>query len=192
MKLLPSADAPLPISLTNPAQPPARPLSVPSGAAGGAGKNGAGAAAAPANSTMPNLYVQHNVEAEPVVSTGGGADSTNPFDDDPDRAPVDKPWSIEQKTQAELTTRFYDLKLASGVIGGQAAKELFVQSGLPTAELRQIWKLSDRDKDGALDLDEYILCQYLIQERKRNPTVPVPQSLPIELIPPSKRHLGDV
>lgn len=45
---------------------------------------------------------------------------------------------------------------------GRAAKEHMVKSKLPNAVLGKIWKLSDVDKDGMLDSDEFALANYLI------------------------------
>lgn len=37
-----------------------------------------------------------------------------------------------------------------------------IKSKLPNAVLGKIWKLSDVDKDGMLDADEFALANYLI------------------------------
>jgi hypothetical protein len=44
-----------------------------------------------------------------------------------------------------------------GKISGQAAKPVLQQTGLPTDVLSKIWKLSDIDKDGKLDLEEFMV-----------------------------------
>lgn len=38
---------------------------------------------------------------------------------------------------------------------------MLTKSGLGEAELTQIWKLSDCDGDGALDLEEFVLAMHL-------------------------------
>jgi len=37
-------------------------------------------------------------------------------------------------------------------------------SALPTEQLRQVWALSDQDKDGLLDEHEFLICMQLIRE----------------------------
>jgi EH domain-containing protein 1 len=55
-------------------------------------------------------------------------------------------------------------------------------------QLRQIWNLSDIDRDGLFDHDEYVvamfLCDAVIQKGR-----PIPAELPSSVIPPSKRAL---
>lgn len=51
--------------------------------------------------------------------------------------------------------------------------------------VEQIWKLSDVDKDGMLDRDEFGLAMYLISVKLDGHDLP--ESLPNHLVPPSKR-----
>ena len=51
--------------------------------------------------------------------------------------------------------------------------------------LGQIWELSDIDKDGCLDQDEFAVAMWLIDQAKTGNAPP--QTLPENLIPPSKR-----
>ena len=55
-------------------------------------------------------------------------------------------------------------------------------------QLRQIWNLSDIDRDGYLDHHEYVvamfLCDAVIQKGR-----PIPAELPMSVIPPSKRSM---
>ena len=57
-----------------------------------------------------------------------------------------------------------------------------------TDQLRQIWNLSDIDRDGYLDHHEYVvamfLCDAVIQKGR-----PIPAELPMSVIPPSKRSM---
>jgi hypothetical protein len=45
---------------------------------------------------------------------------------------------------------------------GTAAKSHLVKSKLPNSVLGKIWRLSDIDKDGMLDADEFALANYLV------------------------------
>lgn len=60
-----------------------------------------------------------------------------------------------------------------------------IKSKLPNSVLGKIWKLSDVDKDGMLDSDEFALAMHLI--RIKIDDNPLPDDLPDHLIPPSKR-----
>ena len=68
-----------------------------------------------------------------------------------------------------------------------AAKSEMIKSKLPNTVLGKIWKLSDVDKDGYLDSDEFALAMHLIKVKLDGHELPV--DLPNHLIPPSKRDL---
>lgn len=67
-----------------------------------------------------------------------------------------------------------------------AAKTEMVKSKLPNSVLGKIWKLSDIDKDGFLDEEEFALAMHLI--RVKIDGHDLPSELPPHLIPPSKRN----
>jgi Cytoskeletal-regulatory complex EF hand len=52
---------------------------------------------------------------------------------------------------------------ADGKISGGKARPVMVESGLPRETLSQVWKLSDHDADGFLNLDEFIVCMWLLR-----------------------------
>lgn len=68
-----------------------------------------------------------------------------------------------------------------------AAKSEMVKSKLPNSVLGKIWKLSDIDKDGLLDADEFALAMHLINVKLNGHDLP--PELPDHLVPPSKRDL---
>ena len=72
-----------------------------------------------------------------------------------------------------------------GKVTGAGAKDVLLDSGLDVAQLRLVWELSDVDKDGCLDADEFAVCQYLIRMAKGGR--PLPATLPPNIIPPSKK-----
>lgn len=71
---------------------------------------------------------------------------------------------------------------------GTAAKSYMVKSKLPNSVLGKIWKLSDVDRDGMLDADEFALANYLINLKLEGNEMP--HELPAHLVPPSKRDLA--
>lgn len=72
-----------------------------------------------------------------------------------------------------------------GLVSGAGARDVLLESGLDTAALRGIWDLSDIDKDGYLDRDEFAVCWYLIHQAKAG-NMP-PAELPPLIVPPTKR-----
>lgn len=60
-----------------------------------------------------------------------------------------------------------------------------VKSKLPNNVLGRIWKLSDIDKDGFLDSEEFALAMHLIHVKLEG--YDLPAELPDHLVPPSKR-----
>lgn len=59
-----------------------------------------------------------------------------------------------------------------------------MESHLPNITLSRIWKLSDIDKDGYLDIDEFIVAKRLVNIAVNGGEIP--ETLPGHLIPPSK------
>lgn len=67
------------------------------------------------------------------------------------------------------------------------AKAEMVKSKLPNSVLGKIWKLSDIDHDGFLDMDEFALAMHLIKVKLEGHDLP--SEIPDHLIPPSKRDI---
>uniref|UniRef100_A0A672JPB2 Epidermal growth factor receptor pathway substrate 15 like 1 n=1 Tax=Salarias fasciatus TaxID=181472 RepID=A0A672JPB2_SALFA len=65
-----------------------------------------------------------------------------------------------------------------------------INSKLPLDVLGKIWDLSDVDKDGYLDKEEFIVAMHLVYRAMEKD--PVPTTLPTSLIPPSKRKKSAV
>lgn len=96
-------------------------------------------------------------------------------------------WVVE-KERHKYDELFETLEPADGKITGQRAKEEMVKSKLPNSVLGKIWKLSDLDRDGMLDSDEFALAMHLIQIKLNGHDLP--QQLPSHLVPPSKKALN--
>ena len=72
-----------------------------------------------------------------------------------------------------------------GFVSGAGAKSLLTASGLPTNKLRKIWELSDIDKDGHLDLEEFVIAMYLSEISKLGEELP--SKLDPSMIPKGKK-----
>ena len=79
----------------------------------------------------------------------------------------------------------FDLIQRDGLVSGAGAKSLLTATGLPTSKLRKIWELSDIDKDGHLDLQEFVIAMYLTEISKLGDDLP--SKLDPEMIPQSKK-----
>ncbi|CAH1402016.1 unnamed protein product [Nezara viridula] len=96
-----------------------------------------------------------------------------------------EPEWIVNKLRYKYDTIFETLGPVNGKISGEAAKIEMVKSKLPKPVLGKIWKLSDIDRDGFLDSDEFALAMHLIQVKLDGHDLPT--TLPDHLVPPSKR-----
>eukprot|EP00658_Telonema_sp_P-2_P025755 TRINITY_DN2037_c0_g3_i1.p1 TRINITY_DN2037_c0_g3~~TRINITY_DN2037_c0_g3_i1.p1 ORF type:complete len:584 (+),score=181.56 TRINITY_DN2037_c0_g3_i1:204-1955(+) len=75
-------------------------------------------------------------------------------------------------------------------LGGQQVAGYLMQTfpNLGREVMRDVWQLSDLDKDGALDCEEFIIAMHLcsVVVRASNDRTILPASLPLSLVPPSK------
>jgi hypothetical protein len=103
---------------------------------------------------------------------------TNPF--------AEVPWDIKKEDKATFDEIFDSLGPKNGKISGNVARDTLLNTGIDLALLRKIWELSDFEKDGQLDSDEFALALFLTELCKRGGHVP--DNLPLSLVPPSKRR----
>ena len=96
----------------------------------------------------------------------------------------EREWVVE-KERYKYDEMFERLDPIDGKITGAAAKREMVKSKLPNTALGKIWKLSDIDKDGMLDQDEFALAMHLINIKMEGHDIPT--ELPEHLVPPKKR-----
>lgn len=119
---------------------------------------------------------------------------------------------IVTRSRHEYDQVFQQLSPQNGKISGASAKQEMIKSKLPNNVLGRVWKLSDVDKDGMLDIDEWALAQHLSRIHKNLYKLNInsrtnfcfsvlltvkikleghelPNALPDHLVPPSKRHL---
>jgi len=101
-----------------------------------------------------------------------------------DKGRGEEDWVVA-KERYQYDDKFQQLNPINGKVTGAAAKQEMVKSKLPNSALAKIWKLSDVDKDGMLDSDEFALAMHLISIKLDGHDIPT--DLPDHLIPPSKR-----
>mmetsp|Transcript_8400 Transcript_8400/g.7524 ORF Transcript_8400/g.7524 Transcript_8400/m.7524 type:complete len:548 (+) Transcript_8400:33-1676(+) len=108
-------------------------------------------------------------------------DDSNPWGDDTDNEPTND-WALNEYVPT-YQSQFQSLQ-KNGLISGGAMKSVLSSSGLPNTVLRKIWELSDIDKDGSLDLQEFVIAMFITDMVKQGHEVP-PQ-LDDAMIPPNK------
>eukprot|EP00770_Monocercomonoides_exilis_P000368 MONOS_366.1-p1 / transcript=MONOS_366.1 / gene=MONOS_366 / organism=Monocercomonoides_exilis_PA203 / gene_product=EH domain-containing protein / transcript_product=EH domain-containing protein / location=Mono_scaffold00006:63958-66505(-) / protein_length=666 / sequence_SO=supercontig / SO=protein_coding / is_pseudo=false len=74
-------------------------------------------------------------------------------------------------------------------IDGEVLKALFVKSGLDLSNLRELWRLSDIDRDEKLNYEEFIISMHLLKLARDNRGI-LPLSLPPEFVVYIHRTFG--
>jgi len=120
------------------------------------------------NEHLPNLM---------KVSQPQKSLETNPF--------LDPQWEVSAEVKANYDQLFNSLATFNGKVMGSTAREALLNTGIQVDYLRKIWELCDFEKDGTLDIDEFALALHLTEIVKTGKTIP--DTLPMSLIPPTKR-----
>ncbi|XP_010072053.1 PREDICTED: epidermal growth factor receptor substrate 15-like, partial [Pterocles gutturalis] len=97
----------------------------------------------------------------------------------------DVPWAVKLEDKAKYDAIFDSLNPVNGLLSGDKVKPVLLNSKLPVDILGRVWELSDIDRDGMLDRDEFAVAMSLVYCALEKE--PVPMSLPATLVPPSKR-----
>ncbi|AWO98640.1 putative glioma tumor suppressor candidate region 1 protein isoform 2 [Scophthalmus maximus] len=145
--------------------------------------------------TLMPLLRQEELEAGDQLGVQGGAfvgTRGGPFGEgDPfaehngENCEEEDDWVVT-KDKPKYDEIFYNLAPDEGKLSGHKAKDWMVSSRLPNSVLGRIWKLSDVDRDGMLDDEEFALASHLIEVKLEGHGLP--PELPSRLVPPSKRR----
>lgn len=98
-------------------------------------------------------------------------------------------WAITPREKQEFDNLFNSVdRTGKGFITGEEAVPFFSNSKLPEDVLATIWDLADITKAGRLSKEEFAIAMYLIrQQRSRRDGQGLPETLPLNLIPPRMR-----
>ncbi|XP_053286565.1 epidermal growth factor receptor substrate 15-like 1 isoform X6 [Pleuronectes platessa] len=101
-------------------------------------------------------------------------------------------WAVRPEEKSKFDGIFESLAPVNGLLSGEKVKPVLINSKLPLDVLGKVWDLSDIDKDGHLDKDEFAVAMHLVYRALEKE--PVPALLPSSLIPLCKRKksLGSV
>lgn len=135
------------------------------------GYNGAGSGVTYGQVSYKSAEPDWNTETEE-------SNVPNPFSDNNNTY-----WSLESYVDRYVPS--FHASSKNGFVSGAAAKGILTSSGLAVASLRKIWDLADIDKDGQLDLNEFVIALYLSDIVKGGH--PLPNVLSDDMIPPDKR-----
>ncbi|XP_061895286.1 epidermal growth factor receptor substrate 15 isoform X2 [Entelurus aequoreus] len=100
-------------------------------------------------------------------------------------AAVDLPWVVKPEEKLKFDAIFDSLGPLNGMLTGDKVKPVLLNSKLPVDILGRVWELSDIDRDGMLDKEEFSVAMYLVYRALEGESVPM--TLPPPLIPLSKR-----
>ncbi|XP_053325816.1 epidermal growth factor receptor substrate 15 [Spea bombifrons] len=98
---------------------------------------------------------------------------------------ADIPWAVKVEEKTKYDAIFDSLNPVNGFLSGEKVKPVLLNSKLSVDVLGRVWELSDIDRDGLLDRDEFAVAMFLVYSALEKE--PVPMSLPSALVPPSKR-----
>lgn len=103
--------------------------------------------------------------------------------------PNSNDWLITPADKARFDQIYADFdKQGKGFITGEEAVPFLSQSNLPEDSLAQIWDLADFDSQGCLTREGFAVAMYLIRQQRSGRAIPLPTTLPTNLIPPSIRN----
>uniref|UniRef100_A0A8C7FE28 Intersectin 2 n=1 Tax=Oncorhynchus kisutch TaxID=8019 RepID=A0A8C7FE28_ONCKI len=84
-------------------------------------------------------------------------------------------WAISPEERNKHDKQFDTLSPTMGYVSGERARKFFLQSGLPSSVLAEIWTLADMGKDGKMDRLEFSISMKLIKLKLQVPA-PNPSS----------------
>lgn len=91
---------------------------------------------------------------------------------------TDTTFDVTEAEKTKYTAGFIRAE-RDGFVDGAAAKELLQKSALPHTDLCAIWDLADMDRDGQLNLPEFVAAQHLVAKRLAG--LPIPPVIPSSL-----------
>ncbi|KAK2724573.1 epidermal growth factor receptor substrate 15-like 1 isoform X2 [Artemia franciscana] len=100
--------------------------------------------------------------------------------------PTTVPWVVQPAEKAKAEALFIQADLdADGFVSGFEIKDVFLQSGLSQQVLAHLWHLCDLKQTGKLNLEQFALALWLVNQKKQG--FDLPSTLTPEMVPPSMR-----
>ncbi|TPX33310.1 hypothetical protein SmJEL517_g03714 [Synchytrium microbalum] len=95
-----------------------------------------------------------------------------------DKAAANASFELTDSEKDRFQTAFLSCKPANGTVSGEAARDVFLKSGLPTDPLSKIWTLVDTSGSGRLNQNQFMVAMYLISKLRSGALSQVPPSVP--------------
>ncbi|XP_054618367.1 intersectin-2a isoform X3 [Dunckerocampus dactyliophorus] len=95
-------------------------------------------------------------------------------------------WAITPEERRKHDRQFDTLAPVLSYVSGEQARGFFLQSGLPSSVLADIWNLADMDSDGKMDRQEFSIAMKLIKLKLQGRSLP--SALPVVMKQP---HLAN-
>jgi len=86
---------------------------------------------------------------------------------------------IPDEVRSKAIDTFHSMHPVNGKLIGTEARRILIRSNLPRETLGKIWELADRDKDGELNQEEFVIATWLVDQCLAGEILP--ESLPAEL-----------
>merc|ERR1719419_1898132 len=142
------------------------------------------------NNSMPGMMSGPGMQQPPIAGVQPSVQAPQPAQTAvPSQAPSPAPveWAIPQQKRVQYMAQFQaNDKAKTGFLAAVQARTILLQTGLAQQTLASVWNLSDIDKDGKLNVEEFILAMHLCEMGQKGE--PLPDPLPISLVPPSLRR----
>merc|ERR1719419_1418306 len=142
------------------------------------------------NNSMPGMMSGPGMQQPPIAGVQPSVQAPRPAQTAvPSQAPSPAPveWAIPQQKRVGYMAQFQaNDRAKTGFLAAVQARGILLQTGLAQQTLAAVWNLSDIDKDGKLSVEEFILAMHLCEMGQKGE--PLPDPLPISLVPPSLRR----
>ena len=132
--------------------------------------------------------------APPAPPTKEEEEETNPFaeEEEDENNPFGReteedlvPWLLQDEKDLRWDAEFEASGPVNGKLGAKEARQALMKTDVPTKSLRAIWDLSDIDKDGKLDAEEFAIAMHLCEMVKEGEEIP--EGLEENMVPIGKR-----
>jgi len=129
----------------------------------------------------------------PPADSDDDAEESNPFaedDDDEEGSGSEEeedtePWALQGEKDLRWDDVFLEVGAVEGKLAAGPARSALMATGVPKSKLRHIWNLSDIDKDGSLDGEEFAIAMHLCE--MVNGGEEAPEVLERGMVPKGKR-----
>jgi hypothetical protein len=132
---------------------------------------------------LPKVMAMFPTSVQPQLASS----ELNPFIEfDPEAAMANNElppeyWHVDTVDHEKYRPMFESLEPADGVLVGSKIKPCLLETGLPNNVLADIWRLSDYDNDGTMDIHQFSIAMHFVAVVKNGGSLP--EKLPSAMQP---------